>query len=263
MPVHKEVVFLLSSVAYRDSDLVVNFLSEKGGKLSAVIYGGRKLNKGSSFHYQAGDLIELEYEKPENKDFIRVLNAIGVRLLAYDKFSYNRFVFHSYLIEIIMKISRPELSARRLFEVLALNLDHDWGIDHQWPFVTWALWKIIEAGGYQLDFSACSVCQKQAWRYNHGKSPSFRKQCYQIENDTGTIICQNCTSSPSTSSVLTPAMIKILWLYCDNRSYTNMLNNLPESELLPLARLLNRYLISCFEILPRSLESFNSLLAKG
>lgn len=256
----KDRVFVLSSVPYRGSDLVVNFLSNESGKLAAVLYGGKKLNKSSTFLFQPGDLVELEYEKSENKEFIKVFNSNGYSLLKIDQFPYQRFLFHTYLLEISSRISKPELAA---FEIYALLLENNllkWDDSNKVAFIAWSLWKIIQSGGYQIDFSHCSKCLKVTWRENHSGSLSFRKQQYSLDIQTGNIECGDCFDFAKDPNVLNSSMIKILWLYSQTNEFSESPSTLPTNTLLPLIKILNRYLLRCYEINPKSLDLFQQMI---
>ena len=256
----KDRVFVLSSVPYRGSDLVVNFLSNESGKLAAVLYGGKKLNKSSTFLFQPGDLIELEYEKSENKEFIKVINSNGYSLLKIDQFPYQRFLFHTYLLEISSRISKPELAAFEIYALLLENNRLTWNDTNKVAFMAWSLWKIIQSGGYQVDFSHCSTCQKVTWLMNDSGNPSFRKQEYRLDIQTGNIECRDCVELAKEQFFLNSYMIKILWLYSQANGFSKPLSTLPTNTLLPLIKLLNSYLLRCYEINPKSLGLFLQMI---
>jgi DNA repair protein RecO len=252
----KDRVFVLTSVPYRDSDLIVNFLSRESGKMTAVIYGGKKIGKSSSFLFQPGDYIELEYQKSETRDFITVLNSFGLDLMVLDKLPYRRFLFHIYLIEIVSIISKPELQSNELFELLAANINLTWHESTNLPFILWTIWKLIESGGYEIDFSICSQCLKHTWQINQFDHPVFRKQTYQLQEDKGRIICAGCSEFSLPFMQISPSMLKILWLAKRSDTFDQTLESLPQEIVKPLIKILNGYLLKCFEIKPKSLESF-------
>lgn len=256
----KDLVFVLTIVPYRDSDLIVNFLSRSEGKMSAVIYGGRNLKRSSRFPFQSGDLIELEYQKVENREFITVKNAIGSTILSYEQFSYHRFIIHTYLIELIYRIAKPGLQARPLFDILSANLALHWQEEQPFAFITWAVWQLIEAGGYRIDYTGCEKCGQSSMKLKGTSEPSFRKQSYRLSAYSGSICCGNCEQSGEEMQTISPAMIKMMWLFADQDGYTEKLANLPEDQLIPLLKVLNSYLLSSFDINPRSLDSFLQLV---
>lgn len=256
----KDRVFVLTTLPYRDSDLIVNFLSQENGKLTAVIYGGKRIGKSSSFLFQPGDFIELEFQKSETKEFIAVLNSFGLSLLVLDKFPYSRFLFHTYLIEIISKISKPELPSDQLFEILKANIVVEWNNTSSLSFIFWAIWKVIEAGGYEIDFSACSCCLRHTWQLNQQNLPVFRKMTYHLHEDIGRIVCADCSKVSTVPLTITPAMLKILWLVQRSVTFEQHLVSLPQELVWSLIKAMNGYLLRCFEISPNSLDPFMHMI---
>ncbi len=258
----KENVFVLTTIPYRDADLIVNFLSKENGKLSAVIYRGRKLGKSSSFLYHPGDLIEIEYQKFENREFIRIANTIGVNLLRVDQFSYDQFVIHSYLIEIISKISKPALPAEDIFELLLMLSHVTWTARNRYPLLLWAIWTFIRWGGYQIDFSNCSQCMQSSWKTKENHEPAFRKQTYSLLLETGRLVCRSCHTSPGKAHTVSSAMIKILWLFTGCQAYDELFSEFPSETVKELTQLLNNYMLHCFELTPKSLEILTGFFQK-
>ncbi len=256
----KETVVLLSAIQYRDFDLIVNFLSETQGKMTSVIYGGRKINKASSFLYHPGDLLEIEFQKSETREFIKLNNSIGIKLLKLDQFPYDRFLFHSYLLELVGRITKPEMSAKTLFNLLTLNNLLIWEKNTKFTFICWALWQVIIQGGFQLDIVNCGSCDKKIWKIDENQQPVFRKETYQLVKNSGQITCSNCTPNIKSNEIITPAMIKILWIFNSLETKDSIHRLFPQEVIHPLIKILNQYLLQCFEIKPKSLSLFLSIL---
>ncbi len=259
MPSCKEQVYILTMIPYRDSDLIVKLLSHENGKLSAVIYGGRKIGKPSSFHFHPGDLIDIEYQKNENREFVKVVNVSGTQHSNTDRFPYDRFVFHSYLIELIARFSKPELPADEFFDILSENTKFNWAHLSRVSFMAWSIWKIVKAGGYQFDISACSDCHRNTWQIKGDGNPAFRKQTYSLQLETGVIVCESCLGNQVLSNRLTPPMLKIIWLFETSNYYEDSFDQLPLDNTIPLIKTLNDYLLNRFEITPKSLDVFEDL----
>ncbi len=256
----KEKVFLLSATPYRDSDLVVNFLSVFHGKLSAVIYGGKKIGKKSSFSYHAGDYLEIEIRTQESKDFVQIINTAGLLLLDLEKFPYNRFLFHSYLLELVGRIAQPGNPAEELHEILLINNQLDWIPKESSRFIGWALWQIIKHGGYGIDFHSCAECSRETWQTGKQLEPIFRKESYQLLENSGNLVCGKCRPFDEKDGTLSSAMIKILWLFDSAPDFLQIAPKFPKEIIDPLVLFLNRYLLRCFEIRPKSLSMFLSSL---
>ncbi|MCP4755640.1 MAG: hypothetical protein GY866_32655 [Proteobacteria bacterium] len=260
MKTTKETVFLLSAFPYRDSDLVANFLSPSNGKLSAVIHRGRKIGKTSSFTFQPGDHLEIEYGTWENRDFIKILNTSALRLLKLDAFPYDRFLFHSYLLELIVRISRPGNPAQELVDILAVNNRLEWSGEQKTKFMAWSFWRIVGHGGYGLDYHICAKCQNRTWQTDPQQNSVFRKETYQLHHEGGRLVCGICEPAMKKGRILSPAMIKVLWLFDAISDFDRIQQRIPEDTLKPLISILNDYLLHSFEISPKSLELFLSTL---
>jgi len=258
----KESVFVLTLTPYRDADLIVNFLSRDNGKLSAVIYRGRTLGKSSSFLYNPGDLIEIEYQVYENREFIRIENTIGIDLLRADQISYDQFVIHSYLIEIITKVSKPALPADEIFELLATISQSTWTEKNRYSLLLWAIWKVIKWGGYQIDFSNCCQCLQSSWKIKANHEPAFRKQTYSLLLETGRLVCGSCLQSSEKAQTVSSAMVKILWLFSRSENHEELYNDFPLNTINDLTQLLNNYMLRCYELKPKSLDILTGFLQK-
>lgn len=254
MSYHKDLVFLLRSTDYRDSDIIVNLLSQTEGLLSAIIYGGKKIGGRNSFTYTSGDLIELEYQTQENREFIKIINLQGMVMLQTDRFSYKRFLFHCYLLELIVKIVKPGKPGDDIMELLEANQRLDWSKNSQ-QFICRSLWQLIYHGGFDMEINQCLQCGRESFRRG-GEEILFRKENYRLEEYGGGIICKQCLGTIQKSRTLTPSMIKILSIYQYESHHIRYEINAPIETLNPLIHILNTYLLNHFEIRPKSLDMF-------
>jgi len=256
----KEPLFLLSLVPFREADLVVNLLSRHHGRLAATLYRGRHLGKQCSFPYHPGDLLEAEYQLQEGRDFIRVIDTVAVHLLNPKDFTYARFLYHSYLLELIKSLSQPGNPAEDLFRILETNHQARWHEDRCLALMGWSLWQLVKYGGYQIDYHQCRQCGKITWKAGENGLPAFRKGSYDFQLDSGGLVCEGCYSDAVLGERLTPAMIKACWLLDEAAEFSQLTAEVPPTILKPLLGLFNRYLLDRFELSPRSLPFFLSLL---
>lgn len=254
----KDKVFLLTKTPYKESDLVVNLLSALDGKLSAIVYGGKKIGTKSSFTYQPGDLLEVDLVFKENKDFVQLQNIHPLAVQKVESFSYNQFLFHTYFIEIISKITQPGNPAEELFNTLKSNLQLNWKT-HELRNICWILWQIVKHGGYAFDFSECAQCQKEIWRSKTPGDVTLRKAIYQLIQNSGHLVCNECKPSEN-MEIITTAMIKILWIFDQSHDVGEVSKTIPDSYYISLIKFLNQHLLQSFEISPKSLPMFLSSL---
>ena len=255
----KDKVFLLTKTSYKESDLVVNFLSASDGKLSAIVYGGKKIGSKSSFTYHPGDLLEVELRIKENKDFVQLENIHPLALQQIDSFSYNRFIFHSYLLEVVSRITHPGNPAIELFDTLKSNLQLNW-ISNELRNICWIIWQIVKYGGYEIDFQSCAQCHKAIWRSQSPGEVSLRKASYQLIQYSGNLVCNECNPTPENKQIVSPAMIKILWIFEQSQDIAKVSETIPDTYYIHLIKFLNQHLLQSFEISPNSLSMFLSSL---
>lgn len=252
----KDSIFLLSVTPYRDADLIVNLLSSDLGKLSALIYSGRKIGKSSSFLFQPGDLLDIEYQVRQNNDFIRILNIAGKSTLNPARFSYDRFLFHSYLLELISRISQPGNPAEDLYEILLENNLWRWNREDAFFCMGRYIWLLASHGGFGIDYHNCSSCHKSSWQYNAQQEAIFRKQDYRFQLNSGTLLCHSCSPISDREERITPAMLKVMWIF-DTHDAGNMDNpGIPDGIMIDVIKCLNQYLLQRFELSPKSLKLF-------
>lgn len=261
----KERVFLIYTTAYRDYDLIATFLSVERGKLQAMIYGARRPRSKNSFSSQIGDFVELEYEEKSNKSMVQVLTLFPVRQNNFDGFSYPRFLFHSYLHELVWKLVHPDDPAPILYNLL---LEY-----HQFPekeeqgllrFITWSIGKFLTHAGVCPNYNECLQCREATLKWQGGVEPSFRKNIYFFSSEKGGMICKRCSGKEqyyiTGGKIFTPAMIKTLWLMDYHTSIRNFPLEIPTEVLVPLIKALNVFLLEQFHINPKSLSLFLSSL---
>ena len=256
----KEPLFLITSTPYRDSDLIVNLLSSHNGKLSAVIYNGRKIGKTSSFLYQPGDLLDVEYQFKESDDFVRIINITGKSTLHAKDFSYKRFLFHSYLLEIISKISQPGNPSIELFNILADNNRCSWVPNQALFFMGRFIWQLIQNSGFSVDYHTCRNCHRQTWRFADDKQAVFRKENYRFLYNNEAMVCNTCKPITNEQEIITPAMLKVIWIFDNIEGDQAPSADIPDVVMVDVIKCLNQYLLQCYEIRPKSLPLFfNSL----
>ena len=232
---------MTSSTPYRSADLIVSFLSEDFGKMTSVIYGGKKVGKSSSFGCQVGDRLQLDCQKFENKEFIKV-NSLSL-LKHNDKISadYHHYLFHCYLHEMTNRMAHPEHPERNLFGILDIYQNFDWDSERSNNLIVLLMWKIIVHSGLGIQYSSCSGCGKQTF-LNKGKTTVFRKESYLLFPNSGELRCSACSGLQLTGETFTGGMVKLLWLM--DRDISSFLENskIPKEILVQLIVIFCGYL---------------------
>ena len=256
MKLYKERVFLLSLAQYREADLIVTFLSPTLGRLAGLIYRGKKIGEKSSFPYHQGDYIEIEFQIQERNEFIKIYSVHAVGRTDIDSLSYDRFLFHCYFLEVVKLISQPKSPEVELSDLIRFYSEQSWQKQTKYNLIAAVLWHLIAIGGYAIRFETCAVCRRETLRIDGGETVAIRKQNYSLDLDAGEIACFDCRPAPVKGAALSSAMIKVLWLMNRSLSAKVLQYAIPESVIKPVIRLLNRYMLRCFDINPKSAAMF-------
>jgi len=263
----KENVFLISSTPYRDSDIISNFLSEHFGRLSAIIYGGRKIGKSSSFTFNPGDYLEIEFTIQESKDFIKILNTSAIKLIDIHAFTYKQFLSHTYILELVSKLTKPGNPSPEIYNLMLEKISLELTPESALVFIGWILWNIVNQGGYQIDFSCCSQCSIETWRASNTGDISYRKATYQFIEKRGNLECNNCQKNLAPDTSVSSSMIKVFWLYERMNTHFDPHQRIPDPVMQSVIFLLNKYICLTFEMtiktFPLLSNSIDTAIKKG
>ncbi|MCP4296204.1 MAG: hypothetical protein GY786_11405 [Proteobacteria bacterium] len=262
MKTTKENLYLLYAIPYKESDLIANFLSPEEGKLTARIFGGKKIGNSKSFFYSPGDLLSVEYQKKENNEFVKILNISANTLIGVDQLPYDRFIFHSYLLELIGRIIKVGNPVEELFQLIKTNNDINWASSTKLPFILWSLWSVVNSGGFAIDYNSCARCDRPSWKPDSEGGIRIHKEFYQLIQNSGQLECGQCSQPGSSSLVITGAMIKILWLLEHQANFYTDDNKIPPKFIIDSIHHMNQYLLLSYNIKPNSLGMFVKSLEK-
>ncbi|MDT8445272.1 MAG: DNA repair protein RecO [bacterium] len=247
----KDRALVLRLVAYRESDLIVHFLGESSGKFGALVFGAKKSQDG--FSYQPGDLLELDYRTQEGRDLVRVEQASPLLLIHPDRFSYPRFLIHSYLLELSEKASAEDQAAPELFALLSQMSAWRWPPAKEVHFLLWAIEQMALGLGFGADWGACGLCGRESYRVEADEL-KLRKMRYQLQ--ASGLVCAQCSGQEGAFGA---AGVKALIL-AQQDDFLDLLPNIPSELLNRLCLALNRRLLDALELRPKSLVLLERLL---
>ncbi len=260
MDMHKEKMLLLSITPYRGTDLIINLLSPGFGRIAAVVYGGKKIGKESSFPYHLGDYIEIEFQIQERNEFIKIYSTHAIKLVDIEKLPYDQFMFHCHLFEIVKLITHPRNPESELIELIHFYLSQRWDQQTKYNLMAILFWQLVVRGGYGLSIDKCSKCHKKTMRLNEKQLMVFKKQLYRLNPENGELVCGDCQPIFPQGGEITSAMLKALWLLRRQGLRLIIGPTIPEFIIKALIRVLNQYLLTCFDINPKSQSMFLSSL---
>lgn len=251
MKSQRERALVLRLVPYRERDLIVHFLGEESGPFGALVYGAKKAQEG--FSYQPGDLLELDYLSQEGKDLVKIEQASPMQLIQTDRFSYDRFLVHTYLLELIQRALPPDEAAPGVFDLLRQLSGWSWPPAAERGFLLWFLERLARELGFAADWGRCSNCGKETFRFE-GERWRLRKQSYTIE--AVGLVCSQCTGR---AGAFGADAVKLL-LLAQESDFLERVETLPTDLLGRVALSLNRRLLDALELRPKSLALLERFL---
>lgn len=241
MDERKVKVFMIASTPYRSADIITSFLSREYGKMTSIIYGGKRVGQKNSFGCQIGDMLTLDCQKFENKEFVKITSHTLLKHNSDISSDYKQYLFHCYLHELVNRLAHPEHPENNLYDILDIYQNFKWNTKTCYHLIALLLWKIILHSGLGINYTCCSGCGKKSYSQNKGSSTIFRKESYLLLPDSGEIRCSNCAPLRPNGHLLSAPMIKIIWLMdSDETAYTNNLK-IPVEMLIELIHIFSHY----------------------
>ncbi|MDX2469501.1 MAG: DNA repair protein RecO C-terminal domain-containing protein [SAR324 cluster bacterium] len=249
----KEPLLLLTKYSYGEADWICHFLSREEGIVSAKLASGQKMGKASTFGYQGGELLEVEYLLEEGKDFIKISNHKGLRSFDPEKLDYDSYLGLSFLLELTHKFGHRGIEPQGLFNLIQNKLSQPWAGEQVPLILVQCLWEFIELSGIGFSLSHCDHCHRENF-IKDDEDIKFRKSSYNLRDSEGTLWCQKCSGpGPIDSSLL-----KALWMLSEKQP----LNAIPKELWLRwFPWLLNHLLwhhpmdLKSLEVLPKGLKA--------
>ncbi len=250
----KEPLLLLTKYSYGEADWICHFLSAEEGILSARLHSGQKMGKASTFAYQGGELIEVEYLAEEGKDFIKISNHKGLRSFDPEKLDYDSYLGLSFLLELTHKFGYRGIEPSGLFNLIQSKLSRSWGAESVPIILVECLWAFIELSGIGFSITHCEHCHRESFK-KEGEEIKFRKSTYNLRESEGALWCEAC-SGPGP---IDGSLLKALWMMAEKES----LMQIPRELWVRWFPLLMKHLLwhhpmelKCLEVLPKGLKVF-------
>ena len=248
---YKCLAFVTQKYAYKESSFVCNIFSQKFGKGKFMLYGATKKQSQLS-NYQVGSIISIEAVQKTTSEWLNIYN--NQLVLEKTPSDYNSFSFLSFILEWIFKC---EFSSSLFAEIFEKYHDFYQKIDTPHLQTVYSFLKfftqVLKMSGFALNWQKCKYCQQTSYYKDDEKGYKFRKENYDFEFSSASIVCSQCCVDKKFS--LTAANIKIFfYLASENKIATE---NIPISLLAQnLILLLQAYLYHY----PMKLKSAENLM---
>ncbi len=116
--------FVLRTVAYRDSDVIVTLLGRTTGRVSAIARSARASSKRFSGCLQPLRTIDATVSMHPNRDLGSLTDASVIRDFPGLETSYERITVASYLTELVRACTREGAEAEDIYDLLDSTYTH-------------------------------------------------------------------------------------------------------------------------------------------
>ncbi|MFO8047560.1 MAG: DNA repair protein RecO [Desulfosudaceae bacterium] len=193
MPGHNISAIILRRLAYSDYDFILDFLTDRGGKVSAIAKNARKSKKRFAGILEPFSCLEVVFVRPRK-------NAAGMFFLKEafltDPFAgirnnYEKMVYASYWSEIINRWVEAESRQAGLFPLFyhvlsALAADD---ADCETLSLLFQI-RFMALAGMSPDLSCCGVCRQGIEENCHGSNHEIV-----FDVSRGGLVCPGCRST--------------------------------------------------------------------
>jgi len=236
MPRYEEQAFVLDVADYRESSLLLRVLTRHEGRLSLVGKGARKPKKGGSAPggiLQPFSLVRLQFTIKDGQTLGNLISAEAEATWPVVHEHLESYAVCSYWFEILRETSHAGNSADVVFTVTRAFLDEQAKAPGLSGQAVMLIGELLQALGYGFSWQRCSVC--------NGTLETIA--LFSVK--TGPL-CARCAGEGHHGLSVRPDEARVIKL---------MLQGAPlaPAELMPIAALLNRYIVYHLE---RPLKTF-------
>ena len=189
MPARVSEAVVLQTYPFKESDLVVSFLTRDQGKLRGVAKRARRPKNSFGSGLERLSQVKMSYFQRETRELVNLDSCDLIRSQFGLLGDYGRAVALDYLAEISEQLLPPAEPNERYFRLLLAVLDHmrSVGVGSVWRAVTYfSLWA-VRLAGILPELHVCLACGN--WLDN----PEDRGQAFFSRYRTG-LYCGHCRS---------------------------------------------------------------------
>ena len=191
---------VLDCFEHGESDLILTFLSQDNGRLSAIAKGAKRSKKRFVNKLELFSFLHITYQTSPNRDLSFLSEAeLHTGFLNIRK-NFELYTIASVIREFLLIAIREGEADDQLFRLCLWAL-HNIDQNQQPPAVlTLFLTRFYGAIGYRPDFTACNSCNTLV----------MSNQRYSFDTTSGGLICPTCSDRGQRLVRLSQGTIKIL-----------------------------------------------------
>lgn len=189
---HKTDGFVLKTLNYSDSDLIVTFYTRDFGKLTAIAKGARKSRKRFVNVLEPFCCSSLLFSRKQRDQLAWLESCRMISEYPEIRKSLDRTLLASYLIDLVDHFSIEEKAGRELFDLLQTFLSLIEEGDTSERLLRFFEIRQLKLAGYAPALDGCMIC----------KAPLNTRQRYVFDIARGGLHCRSCYTTPIASNVL-------------------------------------------------------------
>lgn len=189
---HKTEGFVLKTLSYSDSDLIVTFYTRNFGKLTAIARGARKSRKRFVNVLEPFCCSSLLFSRKQRDQLAWLESCQMINEFPEIRKSLDRTLLASYLIDLVDHFSIEEKPGRELFELLRSFLLLIEEGDTSERLLRFFEIRHLKLTGYAPALDCCMIC----------KAPLNPQQRYVFNIAQGGLHCRSCYTTPAAPDVL-------------------------------------------------------------
>jgi len=199
---HKAAGYLLKSLSYGESDLIVTFYTLEFGKLKGIAKGAKRSKKRFANVFEPFSLVELNFSR-KNRDGLAFIESCDIidhyTLIRQD---LEKTLTASYFIELADHFSREEKSNENLFMLLHDFLDWLSRENVSDAAVRFFEMRLLKVTGFEPALAACVRC----------KAPVANGVSYYFLPKEGGIFCAACARPERYDQTVSAGSVRTLLL---------------------------------------------------
>ncbi|MEN6485490.1 MAG: DNA repair protein RecO [Syntrophobacteraceae bacterium] len=196
MNVHDTSAFVLSTRDYGESDRLITFYTQEGGKLKGIAKGARRSQKRFVHAFEPCSLVALTYRERKSLIWVEACKLVEPHLEL--RTDVERWGYGALVSEIVMEMTPEGECQPEVFSLFDATLGQLAGTKDPLNVILLFLIRFLDAMGYLPALENCCVCLRPIredtrwwWHLQQGKlacSEHRSLQDGQLKLDLGTLV---------------------------------------------------------------------------
>jgi len=247
---------VLKTMAFKENDSILTFLTPEAGKIAGVLHGGKSARSGNSAKTELFVTNHLEFSIKTGAELVRIRKCELLVSHAQIRQNYSKFLHASYISELLLFCEIPVVESEDYFNLLKRTISQLSEFDNSAELKLYFEMQLLKLLGISPNLISCTVCENFLWKRNSGELMSTKYSIpYQLDAIQGGIRCPDCCINSTYTAALHPGSLS--FLHISQSGKNNGFKIKPtQNNLKELDQALNLYFIHFFG---RNLKSYSLL----